>query len=1270
VARDPARVFALLLLAGAMAATAHLASRSLGAHEGTPAARLDAVAERLSRLTAGVQRAASEAARLPDAALAIAGRPEAQAALLARLEAARDADPERAALAIHDPGFSVVAWAGPVADRRLLAGIVDDDVVVLAGNVSVSLVAVCAIRHDSRTIGFATAEVPLAARRNIRNQFLSDFDRLIGADIGLEIRYLDLFGPPGPDRSPQAGERLLNAPSGRPLAIVRPSGEGALGGMRRLAQGWRRALATLAVLALGFWIADCPSPARLAAGATLIRLALLLLGLPVPAPDSLVAGPDLFASARMGPLSRSPLDLLLTAAWLLTLSACLLASVLRVPLRAHSLRSLVADVLALPLVGLAFLGLAEVSRAASVALDDVSPSPQGLVVAVLQLAALLWLASAAALIAASYAWAGPPVPSIPGRVARLALWSALLLTAMRLWPNLGTDLPVAPAVAFGIFAIASGFLSGGILRRVAARPDVAVAFLAGAAAVLAGILAASLAHHGEKNLRADIEHDLAPLVLAQPEWRRSVLAEAQRRADSFEVLEEALPGARPPQLEELAFAVWSGTELAAAGLPSAIEIQDAAGAAVSRFALSLPTPTLPRALPESDEWTVSRDRLPLASAERFALHAQRRLMYHGEVHGALHVYVADDLLALPVAGSQDPYSVLFRNDPGPFRASDVELVAWDGSRTLLHSTADQPPALDAALAGRVRAAPGGLWSSLPLHGAAYHAFLFSDGSVTFALAYPWRSAGRTVADLIEATSAGALLILLLALASLLWRTLLRRQTMSLPALARAVGSRFLLRLFVAFVAVAFLPIAVLETVVRGFVAERLRREAESQALAMAAVAKKAVEDFAFFQEGEFPADQPVTDAALVWVASLVRNDLDVFEGGRLLASSKRELYASGLLSPRVSGRVYRELVLQAAPSALQEERIGALAYRVVSVPLALRPGPPAILSIPLALREREVRSVLDDLDRSIRLASILFLAAAAVIARTMARRISDPIRELTRATRRIAAGDLSARVTPASRDELAALVVSFNQMASDLDRQRQDLERSNRLAAWADMARQVAHEVKNPLTPIQLAAEHLRRVHADSRGDFGAVLESCTRTILDQVRALRSIVTEFSAYARPPAPASGLADLAAIVDSATHPYAGVLPPGVALEVRRRPVPAVRGDRRLLERAVVNLLENALHAVGEHGRVVIDVAVLDAWAEIAVEDDGVGLPPEVREHAFEPYFSTKTGGSGLGLPLVKKIAEDHGGSVRLETRPGRTRAVIRLPLSDPGASGTA
>jgi nitrogen fixation/metabolism regulation signal transduction histidine kinase len=146
----------------------------------------------------------------------------------------------------------------------------------------------------------------------------------------------------------------------------------------------------------------------------------------------------------------------------------------------------------------------------------------------------------------------------------------------------------------------------------------------------------------------------------------------------------------------------------------------------------------------------------------------------------------------------------------------------------------------------------------------------------------------------------------------------------------------------------------------------------------------------------------------------------------------------------------------------------------------------------------------------------------------MAERISDPVNRLTRATRRIARGDLDARIAATSSDELRGLVEAFNSMASDCSAAR-ELERTHRLEAWAEMARQVAHEIKNPLTPIQLNAEHLRRVHADRGEPLSPVLQECVATILQQVKLLRQIASEFSSFASSPTAKRADVDAATLV---------------------------------------------------------------------------------------------------------------------------------------------
>ena len=242
-----------------------------------------------------------------------------------------------------------------------------------------------------------------------------------------------------------------------------------------------------------------------------------------------------------------------------------------------------------------------------------------------------------------------------------------------------------------------------------------------------------------------------------------------------------------------------------------------------------------------------------------------------------------------------------------------------------------------------------------------------------------------------------------------------------------------------------------------------------------------------------------------------------------------------------------------------------------------------ILTVPLTSRQRDIDDQLDTLDRRALLAALLFILAGAGLGYSMAERISDPVNRLTRATRRIARGDLDARIAATSSDELRRLVEAFNSMAADLQRQRGELERTHRLEAWAEMARQVAHEIKNPLTPIQLNAEHLRRVHADRGEPLGPVLQECVATILTQVKLLRQIASEFSSFASSPTAKPAEVDVAALLHEIVDPYRVGLDGRIQLDVAIPPtLPPVFVDRNLISRSLTNIVENALHAMPGSG----------------------------------------------------------------------------------------
>jgi signal transduction histidine kinase len=291
------------------------------------------------------------------------------------------------------------------------------------------------------------------------------------------------------------------------------------------------------------------------------------------------------------------------------------------------------------------------------------------------------------------------------------------------------------------------------------------------------------------------------------------------------------------------------------------------------------------------------------------------------------------------------------------------------------------------------------------------------------------------------------------------------------------------------------------------------------------------------------------------------------------------------------------------------------------------------------------------------------LALALLVGALAAQRITGPVRDLARAARAVARGELEARVPVRTRDEVGALGDAFNAMTRDLSTARSDLVRAERIAAWREIAQRIAHEIKNPLTPIQMAIETLQRAHAKRAPQFDELFAESSRTILDEVGRLKHIVAEFSRFARLPVPRLAPVDVGEVVEAALALYAGAAP----VERRLAPsLPAALADREQLTQVLLNLLENARDAVetrAAEGRIIVTTRALEARVELEVEDNGPGLSDEARARLFTPYFTTKTRGTGLGLAIVHRIVSDHGGEIRVGDAAGRGAVfTVALPLA--------
>jgi signal transduction histidine kinase len=602
-------------------------------------------------------------------------------------------------------------------------------------------------------------------------------------------------------------------------------------------------------------------------------------------------------------------------------------------------------------------------------------------------------------------------------------------------------------------------------------------------------------------------------------------------------------------------------------------------------------------------------------------------------------------------------------------------------------------------------------------------------------------------------------------------------------LARSVRGSFYRKLLAALLLASMVPLVGLALFLRGYIDQRGREALETAATQYAGAAQRVLDDYAAtLLETEIDYVTLLNDDIVDWLRTVVGQEILVYENGLLQATSKRELFSSGLLLARLDGEVHQRLGREGLPYLVVQSRLGPTSIPVAYAPVqGADPLRELVVAVPMIAQQQEIARATDRVGEMILLSTVLIGALLAVVAAIVARTVARPVRELVGATGRIAAGDYGARLEARTRDEVAELVSGFNSMASSLAAQRADLERrrdymerllqhattgvvsvdpegrvvtlnpaarallftnqgrptigeelvsslsrsaeleplaallsaplkhpgepdevdlvregeprrlrvvridlpdpaggsvgrlvllddvtelmrSNQLAAWAEMARAIAHEIKNPLTPIQLSTEHLKRLLRDRKVLPEPNLDACLDTVIKQVRTLYDIAGEFSAYAKLPSLKPEPTDAVAFMRAAVGPYRAASPQGVAVEERYEPAGRVAVDGKVLGRAVVNLVENALQAMQDGGTLTFAVRPDEEHNEVvlSVADTGVGLSPEVRRRLFEPYFSTKSSGTGLGLAIARRAVEAHQGRIEVDSGPDRG-TVFRVHL---------
>ena len=407
------------------------------------------------------------------------------------------------------------------------------------------------------------------------------------------------------------------------------------------------------------------------------------------------------------------------------------------------------------------------------------------------------------------------------------------------------------------------------------------------------------------------------------------------------------------------------------------------------------------------------------------------------------------------------------------------------------------------------------------------------------------------------------------------------------------------------------------------------------------------------------------------LASQVGLDLNVYEGPRLYASSRPRLVQERLIDGRIPVNAYAALHADGFKFTSVAQQLGSFGYTAGYHALLDEHGTPQyVLSVPTLPEQERIE------EERARTLSYLFGALMAIMALVMltasflASALARPIASLQLGLQAVARGQHERRLSVETRDEVGELAQTFNTMQRQLAENRRQLATQERQLAWREMARQVAHEIKNPLTPMKLSVQHLQRAHtsrsADTDGRFDGLFKRITSALVKEMDALAHIANEFATFARMPDRIVEPLDLGEVIQEAAELMEEEAPAGIDITVQLPGPPLiVEADRKELKRIYINLIKNALEAMreDESGSLSIALRQEGEFARSAVRDTGCGIDPDLQDKIFEPSFSTKTSGAGLGLAIARRSIEAIGGTIGFETKVSEgTEFYIELPVS--------
>jgi nitrogen fixation/metabolism regulation signal transduction histidine kinase len=1068
-------------------------------------------------------------------------------------------------------------------------------------------------------------------------------------------------------------------------------------------------------------LAIAPSPSPLLTILLVLAARVALLPMRVDEDPWRIFRFDLFASNMLGPFSRSPFDLLVSAAAIL---AIVLALTRRrgTSMPVQITRTVIAVIAAGGFTAMV-RNLVDNSRISAVP-DHILPlsAAQGVL-----LGALLLLGFA---------------------LLRLTRHESSLPATL-----LGIAVVIVPVIVIGLnlgYTPKRSFLwvAGAVLISLLLHAMTTSFTLRALACALLMVLVVymPLQFFERSSARHFIADTYSPLVVGEAGQLRTMIEDTLRSEFATMELSSILPDDyRKMNLEDLAYELWLRSDLSKWRVPAVITVHDIFDHPLSRFGVGLPQFSERRR-------ETGGEVLQIGNVTRVLIHHDFDLTIGGipVAEGSVHVVNPADPGATTFA---DVYRDFFEPSPDDVTTGlqpQREIVVFDKEGHAHGTTTLRLPQSPGSFFAGLK--PGnGVWiEENEGPGSAVYLRRTEDALYAFPLQVPTRGQHMRRAGGVVIWAIAFVLAVIVARSLPVIASVVRRAPRNLD---------FRTRTSLYLTAVVILPLIIFVLFVRAYLANRLEAEYLDRGQTALNAAERVIEDYLASTTSTTHPEQELDDDVLSWLARVIGHDLHLYRDDLLIASSRRDLFAARVESERLPGDIYASVVVDGKQLAIRNQ--GQAHFIEIYSPINLVRGQSYTMALPLIVQGRQIESQVNDLATTIYMLLIFIVLAAIFVAYVAARSVTRPVQALVGGARAVAHGNFDLDLPIPSDPDLGLLVTTFRDMAQSIRRQQNDLRherdrlqtlleninaavvvldgqlrvsatnagarklfgesiefhdevreflawhglhrtepkeieltvdgnartfrvsivplpgsdeemliaedvteilRSNRLEAWGEMARQVAHEIKNPLTPIQLTAEHLRAVAEKNDPNLVTVVLSAVDNILRQVVTLRETSKEFSDYASLRTVQRERLPLRMLLEEIASSYATSGARGLDFHADIQPsTPEMfSGDARLLRGAIANLIENAFQAA-PGGHVRLASFGVDSKVVVSVDDDGPGVASELLPRIFDPYFSTKTSGTGLGLAIARKAVEEHGGSVHAENLNPGFRISIELPV---------